>query len=421
MISPVPRTRDAGRDPSPPPSSTQLTSFSLDLQREAERHRSRTPAPPRRAPGQAGHGRHAVADAGRPCRHGRACGAGDSAAQPRPAPRRPSRRGRHRTASSRLSAVPARASWSAQVNRSTGVGKRSSAPPSSAASSANGTGALRRGRRSRSCQRCAVLGRERARGDHVTAPLPASSPASRRAVRARPAPPAALDPGERGLGAVDGGVAQQRLGERDGDVGGAATQLLRGTGALRRHRRLALATILRSLSPRASSIMRSRSASPCRRAAALRSSRRSSSTRARSSSRRCFAASASLPLAARVRERLLGQPAALVDDRAHRLVEESLQQPDQHQEVDGLKRERPPVDRAWLSRDERVGVEQQQRDHQAVDRHGLDHREADEQGARQRARRLPAGARSRPWPRRPRALRRAPGRWRRRRPRWPHR
>ena len=58
---------------------------------------------------------------------------------------------------------------------------------------------------------------------------------------------------------------------------------------------------------------------------------------------------------------------------------------------------------------ERIGENQDHRHHEAVDRDGLDHRQADEQGARYRRRRigLLRQGRSRPW--RPRALRRAPG------------
>ena len=66
-----------------------------------------------------------------------------------------------------------------------------------------------------------------------------------------------------------------------------------------------------------------------------------------------------------------------------------------------------------VSLDEGIGEQQQQRDHQAVDRHGLDHRESDERACAIWCPRPPAGGRSHPWPRRPRVLRRAPDRSRR--------
>lgn len=73
------------------------------------------------------------------------------------------------------------------------------------------------------------------------------------------------------------------------------------------------------------------------------------------------------------------------DDRLYGLVEKALQQPDQDQKVDGLQRQRPPVDVHFRSRSasahKGIGEQHQQRDHETVDRHGLDHGQADKQGA----------------------------------------
>ena len=72
------------------------------------------------------------------------------------------------------------------------------------------------------------------------------------------------------------------------------------------------------------------------------------------------------------------------DDRRDRLEQESAQQPDENEDVDRLQAEGPPVEMHIARRlfDERIGEQDEQRDHQAIDRHGLDHREADEQRAR---------------------------------------
>ncbi len=101
-----------------------------------------------------------------------------------------------------------------------------------------------------------------------------------------------------------------------------------------------------------------------------------------------------------------------------RAVEEALQQPDQNQEVDDLGGDREPVDLhaahppacAITCVPEGVGEDQDHRDHEAVDRGRLDHRQADEQRARDGVAPRPAAGRSPRAPGPRRAPRRAPGR-----------
>ena len=101
-----------------------------------------------------------------------------------------------------------------------------------------------------------------------------------------------------------------------------------------------------------------------------------------------------------------------------RLVKKALQQPHQDEEVERLRTDSEPVDQHGLLScglgddviPERIGENENHRDHEAVDRDGLDHGQTDKQGPgdRWRRRRAAAPANSVPW--RPPALRRAPGR-----------
>ena len=78
-----------------------------------------------------------------------------------------------------------------------------------------------------------------------------------------------------------------------------------------------------------------------------------------------------------------------VDGVEDRLVEKALQQPHQDDEVERLRTDGEPIDEHGLLScglgddvvPERIGENENHRDHEAVDRDGLDHRQADKQGA----------------------------------------
>ena len=84
-----------------------------------------------------------------------------------------------------------------------------------------------------------------------------------------------------------------------------------------------------------------------------------------------------------VGQQFLGGRAPLGDDGLYRAKQKAREQPDQDEDIDRLQRQRGPVD-MHRSTHEGIGEQQEQRDDQTVDRHGLDHREANEQRARQR-------------------------------------
>ena len=92
------------------------------------------------------------------------------------------------------------------------------------------------------------------------------------------------------------------------------------------------------------------------------------------------------PLRGGRRQRRLHLALSPGDHRLHRPVQPIPQHPGENQEVHGLKGEggEVGVHGRLVGVDEGIREQDEQRDDQAVDRHGLDHREAHEQGARER-------------------------------------